>query len=408
MNAVLETRGLGKAYRHYPSSWSRLREWLSPSGKLLHEPHWVLRHLDITVPQGESVGIVGRNGAGKSTLLKVLTGTTPPTEGSMRLRGRVAALLELGMGFHADFTGRQNAIMSGQLQGMSDAEVRDLLPAVAEFAEIGDAFDQPVRTYSSGMHVRLAFSVATAMRPDILIVDEALAVGDVYFQHKCYRRIRHFKEQGTTLLFVSHDPLAIKSLCERAILIEGGVIATDGTPDQVLDYYNALIALDEKRAHEHDQHIESKQEQTRSGNAKASIVGVELLVDGVSHAIARIGEPALLRVVFRVNEPIERLNVGIMIRDRIGNEIYGVNTDMLGYAVPRLEQGREHKIDFRIARLDLGHGSYNVTVALHRALTHLDENYDWWDQALTFQMASDGPARFVGVARLDVSVAVVD
>lgn len=184
-------------------------EWLDPRGKPRHELHWVQQGLNFEVRAGEAVGIIGMNGAGKSTLLKMIVGTTQPTTGSVEMTGRVAALLELGMGFHPDFTGRQNAIMAGQLLGMSVEEILTLMPDIEAFAEIGEYIDEPVRVYSSGMQVRLAFAVATARRPDVLIVDEALSVGDAYFQHKSFDRIREFRKRGTTLLIVSHDKQAI-------------------------------------------------------------------------------------------------------------------------------------------------------------------------------------------------------
>jgi len=182
------------------------------------------------------------NGAGKSTLLKVITGTIQPTSGQVILSGKVAAMLELGMGFHPEFTGRQNVVMASQLLGLSDSEIKDLMPSIEAFAEIGSYIDEPVRTYSSGMQARLAFSVATAVRPDILIVDEALSVGDTYFQHKSFDRIREFRKQGTTLLIVSHDKQAIQAVCDRAILLKSGRLAMEGRPEEVMDFYNASLA----------------------------------------------------------------------------------------------------------------------------------------------------------------------
>jgi len=201
---------LGKAYKRYAGKWARTLEWIT--GRPQHEQTWVLNDIHFTVHPGEAVGIVGVNGAGKSTLLKIITGTTQPTKGSVHTEGRVAALLELGMGFHPDFTGRQNVFMAGQLLGLQGDEIAACLPAIEAFAEIGDYIDRPVRTYSSGMQMRLAFSVATAVRPAVLIVDEALSVGDAYFQHKSFNRIREFGKQGTTLLIVSHDKAAIQSI----------------------------------------------------------------------------------------------------------------------------------------------------------------------------------------------------
>ena len=245
---TIRVTNLGKAYKQYPTRWSRLAEWLSPGDKSHHALKWVLQDINFNVAPGEAVGIIGINGAGKSTLLKLITGTTQPTTGLVCLQGRVAALLELGMGFHPDFSGRQNVIMAGQLLGLQAAEVQNLMPSIEAFAEIGDYIDQPVRVYSSGMQMRLAFSLATAKRPDVLIVDEALSVGDAYFQHKSFERIRQFRKQGSTLLIVSHDKGAIQSICDRAILLDSGRIIKEGAPEEVMDFYNALIAGRENSA----------------------------------------------------------------------------------------------------------------------------------------------------------------
>ncbi|HEU4852819.1 MAG TPA: ABC transporter ATP-binding protein, partial [Telluria sp.] len=208
---AIHVEHLGKAYKQYPEKWSRLAEWMFPARGPRHHLKWVLQDISFYVAPGEAVGLIGINGAGKSTLLKLITGTTQATTGAVHTHGRVAALLELGMGFHPDFTGRQNVLMAGQLLGMQVHEILELMPQIEEFAGIGDYMDQPVRVYSSGMQMRVAFSVATARRPDILIVDEALSVGDAYFQHKSFDRIRQFRQQGTTLLLVSHDKQAIQS-----------------------------------------------------------------------------------------------------------------------------------------------------------------------------------------------------
>ncbi|WP_373890064.1 ABC transporter ATP-binding protein [Massilia sp. DJPM01] len=237
----IQVSQLGKAYKQYPTRWSRLLEWALPFLGQRHRLKWVLRDINFSIAQGEAVGIIGVNGAGKSTLLKMITGTAQPTTGAVHLSGRVAALLELGMGFHPDFTGRQNALMAGQLIGMSVEEIELLMPEIEAFADIGDYIDQPVRVYSSGMQVRLAFAVATAVRPGILIIDEALAVGDVFFQQKCFERIREYCHAGSTLLFVSHAMGAVYSLCNRAILISEGQVALDSSPREVIDLYNAHV-----------------------------------------------------------------------------------------------------------------------------------------------------------------------
>jgi lipopolysaccharide transport system ATP-binding protein len=209
--AVLQIDNLGKAFREYRMEWQRMLSWFGARPVAASE-FWVLRGVGFQVEAGECVGIVGQNGAGKSTLLKLVTGTLRPTEGTVRVAGRIAAILELGMGFNPDLTGRDNARYTAGLMGMSPHQIDAIIPAVEEFAEIGEYFDQPLRTYSSGMQMRVAFSVVTAIRPEILIIDEALSVGDAYFSHKSMARIRRFREEGTTLLFVSHDPGAIQSL----------------------------------------------------------------------------------------------------------------------------------------------------------------------------------------------------
>jgi lipopolysaccharide transport system ATP-binding protein len=298
MGAIVVTN-LGKAYRRYPRRWARLAEWVT--GRERHEKHWVLRDIGFGVAPGEAVGIVGGNGAGKSTLLKLITGAAQPTTGGVRLAGRVAALLELGMGFHPDFTGRQNVYMAGQLQGLRVGEIDALLPEIEAFAEIGDYFDQPVRVYSSGMQVRLAFSVATAVRPDILIVDEALSVGDAYFQHKSFERIRAIGRAGATLLIVSHDKQVIQTVCDRAILLAGGEIAMQGKPDAVMDYYNAQLAERQNQIVRQVARADGRT-QTASGTGEATVETIELIDarDRVVDTVG-VGQPVRLRVTVRVH-----------------------------------------------------------------------------------------------------------
>lgn len=202
MDECITVESISKAYKIYDSKYSRLKEWILPGQRAYHRVNWILRDINFAIKRGESVGLIGVNGAGKSTLLKIITGTTTPTSGRVTVHGKISALLELGMGFHPDFTGRENAYMAGQLMGYSVDDVRACMDGIESFADIGAAIDEPVRTYSSGMQVRLAFSVATMKRPDILIVDEALAVGDLFFQTKCFKRIRKYQSDGTTLLLL--------------------------------------------------------------------------------------------------------------------------------------------------------------------------------------------------------------
>ena len=398
----LRINNLGKAYKRYARKRGRLIEWLG--GKPQHEQRWVLRDITLEVPPGTAVGIVGPNGAGKSTLLKLIAGTTQPTTGSVQAEGSLSALLELGIGFHPEFTGRDNVYMAGSIRGLSTEQVAALMEEIESFAEIGDYMDQPVRTYSSGMHVRLAFSVATCIRPDILIVDEALSVGDAYFSHKSFDRIRKFREQGTTLLFVSHHPGAVKTLCDRAVLIDRGQLVRDGAPDAVLDYYNAMIAVQEADHAIVQTEKELGRSATRSGSNAARIENVELLSGGAPVRALRSGEPATLRIDVLVTEPIPELTAGILIRDRVGNDVFGTNTFHYGAWQRDLSPGRRLRAEFAFDALSLGVGTFSVTTALHARESHVAANYDWWDRALVFQVVPGNHPPAVGVCRLPVRV----
>ncbi|MDR9895849.1 ABC transporter ATP-binding protein, partial [Aetokthonos hydrillicola Thurmond2011] len=231
---------VSKCFKRYAHPVDRLKELLLP-GKTRSDEFWALRGINLEIPKGKTVGIVGRNGSGKSTLLQIIAGTLTPTTGTVQVKGRVSALLELGSGFNPEFTGRQNVFFNGRLLGLSQREIEEKFDEIAGFADIGDFIDQPVKTYSSGMFVRLAFAVAVNVNPDILIVDEALAVGDVVFQHRCMRRMRTLMDSGVTTLFVSHDSGAIKTLCNSAVMIHDGKIYTSGLPNTVIIEYMKLL-----------------------------------------------------------------------------------------------------------------------------------------------------------------------
>ena len=404
---ALTVSGLGKAYRQYPKRWSRLLEWLLPGAPPRHTLKWVLQDVGFTVAPGEAVGLVGINGAGKSTLLKLIAGITQASAGSVQLRGRLAALLELGMGFHPDFTGRQNAVMAGQLLGMGAAEVVRLMPQIEAFAEIGDYIDQPLRVYSSGMQVRLAFAVATVRRPDILVVDEALAVGDAYFQHKSFERIRQFRRQGTTLLLVSHDKQAIQSLCDRALLLDGGRLVRMGAPEEIMDYYNAMIAErqnDQMRSTVRVIDTRAGKLQTVSGTGEASVVDIALLDEhGARVDVVDVGAPVTLRVTVRAHAPIPRMVLGYMIKDRLGQPMYGTNTHLKELPLADVAAGED--VVYRFAfPMNLGPGSYSVATAIVSTETHLVNNYEWRDLALLFTVVNMRRPYFEGSAWLDPAI----
>lgn len=396
--------GLGKAYRQYPTRWSRLAEWLTP-WTTRHQLRWVLQDVNFQVNPGEALGIIGVNGAGKSTLLKMITGTTQPTAGSIRLEGRVAALLELGMGFHPEFTGRQNVFMAGQLLGRSMEELQRLMPSIEAFAEIGEYMDQPVRTYSSGMQMRLAFSVATASRPDILIVDEALSVGDAYFQHKSFDRIREFRKAGTTLLIVSHDRQAIQTICDRALLLDKGRVALEGAPEEVMDFFSAMIAEREQDTIRQER-LADNRIRTISGTGEASIADVVLLNDkGRPVEVLETGTPVTLKVTVDINTDLERLVLGFMIKDRMGQPIYGINTHRINRPLENLKAGEQVTYSYRFDA-NLGKGNYSVALSLSRLDSHLDKNYEWRDFALIFHVINTRKPDFVGCASLDARLEI--
>ncbi|SFD85490.1 ABC transporter ATP-binding protein [Massilia yuzhufengensis] len=394
---------LGKAYKQYPTRWSRLGEWLLPLRGPRHKLKWVLTDINFQVSPGEAVGLIGINGAGKSTLLKLITGTTQPTTGAVWMEGRVAALLELGMGFHPDFTGRQNVYMAGQLLGMTVDEISALMPQIEDFAGIGEYMDQPVRVYSSGMQMRVAFSVATARRPDILIVDEALSVGDAYFQHKSFDRIRQFRKEGTTLLLVSHDKQAIQSVCDRAILLDGGRLAKQGKPEEIMDYYNAMIAERENETVRLNA-LDDGKVQTISGTGEATVSDIALYDENGQRAeVVDVGAAVTLEVKVRANAAIPRMVLGYMIKDRLGQPMYGTNTHLKGLPLEHVAAGEE--VSYRFAfPMNLGPGTYSVVTAIVSTETHLVNNYEWRDLALVFTVMNMRRPHFEGSAWLDPAI----
>ncbi|NVK01966.1 MAG: ABC transporter ATP-binding protein [Oceanospirillaceae bacterium] len=396
---------LGKAYKKYPTRWARLAEWVLPGNKVRHALTWVLQDINFTVSPGEAVGIVGMNGAGKSTLLKMITGTTLPTTGSVEITGRVAALLELGMGFHPDFTGRQNVFMAGQLLGLTVEDIARLMPEIEAFAEIGEYIDQPVRMYSSGMQMRLAFSVATAQRPDVLIVDEALSVGDAYFQHKSFDRIRKYRDQGTTLLLVSHDKGSIQAICDRAILLNSGKLVMQGEPEAVMDFYNAMLA--DRENHKVEQKVmDDGKVQTLSGTGEARVEDIALLnKKGERIEVVDVGEPVSILIKVRVNADIPKLVLGYGIKDRLGQVMFGTNTYLTEQVLENVKAGGSCNFEIKFPA-NLGPGNYSVQTALTSSDTHLENNYEWRDLALLFSVVNTTKQIFVGCNWLPSNIVI--
>lgn len=420
MGAITVTQ-LGKAYRQYPTRWSRLLEWVVPMDKPRHNLKWILQDINFHVFPGEAIGIIGINGAGKSSLLKLITGISQPTTGSVKMEGRVAALLELGMGFHPDFTGRQNAFMAGQLLGLQADEINLLMPAIEAFAEIGDYIDQPVRVYSSGMQMRLAFAVATAVRPDILIVDEALSVGDAYFQRKCFARIRLLQDLGTTLLFVSHDIPAVRALCARAIWLENGGIREIGETKAVLDSYATAIYAREqdvenaaKQSAVKNNAIKEISQQRRdcrldfinSSNLRNDIEVFELNKDAIAWGggLAKItttclqdtngtplswiigGEEVVLSIEAMALQELSGVIVGFMVRDRLGQNLFGDNTYITTIDKPvSIRANSTVRGAFRFLMPILPQGTYAITATIAVGTQQNHVIHEWVSEALFFE-----------------------
>lgn len=395
MNNILKVEEISKTFRDYGSEWKRILTWFGLKFSFKEEHH-ILKDISFDIAAGEAIGIIGQNGAGKSTLLKIITGTLRPSQGSVEVVGRISSILELGMGFHPDLTGRQNVYHSSGLMGFTKEQVDAVIADIEAFAEIGEYFDQPTRTYSSGMQVRVAFSVVTAYRPEILIIDEALSVGDAYFQHKSFSRIRDFQKQGTTLLLVSHDRGAIQAICDRAILIEQGSVIKDGDPEEVFDYYNALISQKEN-SKIYQSKDESGMVQTVSGTGEVRVKNITLYSDKDEKVeYISVGDSVTLRVVVEAFSDVEQLVAGYMIKDRLGQVVYGTNTYHYDHIIKDVKKGDILEYSFSF-EANLGVGSYSIAIALHSHDTHLSTNYEWRDHALLFNVVNTECEEFVGI-----------
>src|SRR5690242_12628658 len=317
-----------------------------PGAGPLHTDFWALRDIGFTVEKGETLGLVGPNGCGKSTLLQIISGILQPTTGRVVARGRIAALLELGAGFNPEFSGRENVYLNGEIMGLSRAEIDRALPSIEAFAEIGEFIERPVKEYSSGMYVRLAFSTAIHVEPEILIVDEALAVGDAVFANRCVRKFQELRERRITVLFVSHDLGLVKQLSDRAILLLNGRMAAEGAPKDVINRYIGLVLEKQEPAEKKDSRLRSS---FRHGDGTSEILSVRILNErGEDTAVVASGEPVTVQVRSRFHQAKSDPMVGILIRTRIGMDVYGTNTRIEQIALGDFGAGDELEVDFRM------------------------------------------------------------
>jgi lipopolysaccharide transport system ATP-binding protein len=391
---AISLKNVSKCYKRYSHPVDRLKELLLPN-KNHADIFWALQEINLKVAEGETLGIIGQNGSGKSTLLQIIAGTLTPTTGEIGVNGRVSALLELGSGFNPEFTGRQNVFFNGQILGLSREEVEAKFDDIAAFAEIGDFLDRPVKTYSSGMAVRLAFAVVANTEPKILIVDEALAVGDAKFQARCMKRIRRLKEQGVTILFVSHDSSTVKMLCQRAVLLNHGKVLEVGNPKDVVNRYIALLSSDttsvdvgveEVTNANRDEFISPEQESFmhRHGNKLAILNDVKITSDDGSQVKTKLETGSVFNIVvsLEVKGELSDLVIGISIRNLMGVVIYGTNTQLMNVKLPQLNKGQQVTATFRIPCC-LNKGTYTVTVGIH---SEEGLSYDWIDELVVFEV----------------------
>jgi lipopolysaccharide transport system ATP-binding protein len=395
---AINVRDLRKSYRFYPSRLHRLKEWACAGLKEYSTQVDALRGLTFAIRAGESVGLIGRNGAGKSTLLRVLAGISPPSSGSCQVHGSLSAMIELGAQFHPDYTGRENVVMSGILFGLSRREVDAGLAAALDFAELGMQIDQPLRTYSSGMQARLAFAVSTMIRPDVLLVDEVLAVGDQYFVGKCVRHIQDYQRSGRTLVLVSHDLTLIHALCRRVLWIDQGRVAADGAPPDVCREYRRAIQ-EEQNAKAVTRLKTSKDPECpvtsdESRRQPITITDVQLLGEEDQHRACYVaGEKLTVRIHFRSRIHYRTPNIAVTIERADGLLMAAHTTREAELDTGIIEPGTGW-FDMVYSPLLLGAGTFRVHVAItfDEPLAYGDINFDRIESAQEFEvMVTDRP-----------------
>jgi lipopolysaccharide transport system ATP-binding protein len=369
------------------------------SGGPRHRDFWALKDISFSAERGDVLSLVGPNGCGKSTLLQIVCGILPPTAGRVVTQGRIAALLELGAGFNPEFTGRENVFLNGEIMGLSRGEIERALPSIEAFADIGEFIKRPVKEYSSGMYVRLAFSTAIHVEPDILVVDEALAVGDAVFANRCVRKFEELKQRKITVLFVSHDLGLVKQLSNRAILLLNGHIEAAGNPRDVINRYIGLVLERQRSDEERRTGPRQVQGSFHHGDGASEILRIELLnAKGEAARAFAAGEPVTVRVTSIFHQARIDPMVGILIRTRIGMDVYGTNTRLEHTPLGAFEPGDQLTVDFAFDCW-LTPQEYTLTVATQNAD---GTSHDWVDDAIAFEVM-DAKA-LAGVANLRAAV----
>ena len=419
-SSVVEFRGVSKSYPIYPAPSARLKELALFNRRSFHRDFWALRDITFQIQRGETFCVVGENGSGKSTLLQIVAGILQPTAGEVQVQGRVAALLELGTGFNPEFSGRDNVYVNAAILGLSRKEIDGKFRQIEEFAEIGDFIDQPVKTYSSGMAVRLAFAVAINVEPEILLVDEALAVGDIYFRQRCLRKVHELRGNGVTILFVSHAPSEVKAIGDRALWLDSGHIKELGSTDNVIAKYSAAM-VQKDNAYITRQHRNTRVESHgavlapeivdtipnidhRYGDGRAEVLGIAVL-DAIGHPLYLL-EPStgiVVRISVRANEDILMPIVGFIMRNHVGLDFAGTNTAREGFDLPPMAAGDIFTVDFHVQLPELYPSPFSFSPAIADGTLHNYSNCDWIDNAVVLQ-TSPGEDQIYGYLHLPCRV----
>jgi lipopolysaccharide transport system ATP-binding protein len=393
LKKVLEVKDITKIYKIYKSNLDRLKEIFFK--KSYHREFVSNKNISFDLKEGETLGIIGVNGAGKSTILKIIAGVVVPTSGNITRHGRVTALLELGTGFNSQMNGYDNIYLNGTLIGMSKQALDLSIKDIIDFSELGDYIYEPIRTYSSGMKMRLAFSIAIFSEPKILIVDEALSVGDAHFSAKCTKALKQRKEKNMSIIYVSHDLNSLKLLCDRVILLNHGVIVNEGNPEDVVNNYNYLIS----KLNDHEEKIIIKNDKKSSfGTLDVMISKVIIKGEKSNSNIISSGEKATISVHINTKKDMPKMTVGIIIKDKFGQDIFGTNTFHHKLDV-NFEANKEYLCSFEMP-LNIGIGKYSTTAAVHSDDTHLDNCSHWLDNACNFEVAGFAQEQFIGLCQL--------
>ena len=417
---AIRTRNLGKCYQIYDKPVDRLKQSFWRRRKQFYREFWALKDVYFEIKKGESVGIIGSNGAGKSTLLQLICGTLNPTEGEVMIDGRISALLELGAGFNPEFTGRENIYMNGAIMGLTRAEIDTRYDEIVDFAGIGSFIEQPVKTYSSGMCVRLAFATAVNVSPDILLVDEALAVGDVRFQQKCMAKIKKFCQSGT-VVFVTHNMTAVTELCSRVIWIESGRVQMDERPKDVIEKYIQYVYEGEIE----DKSVTSesllpqndvlemkgfsivKDEIGQFGNFRVTVKGVRITTSQGYHNTLYAGQSCRIDIILQAHADINNIIIGYIVKDRIGRDLFGDNNALMGHPTISLSKGENYYASFMIETWpNINEDDYILTIAVAEGTLDEHEQCHYLNDALVFRSV---PVRkaigtfFIADTRFDIS-----